>query len=314
MKKNESKLRFSVFTATYNRASFLPKVYKSLIEQSFQNFEWIIIDDGSTDETEELINSFISEGRLKQIRYVKKENGGKHTAWRVATRMFQGDYTLTIDSDDYLTSKALEIFDRNWSELEKSDQYELFWEVKARNMYEDGTIVGNPLPEKVFDTNSYLLTYKYKIKGDLHGCRKTRVLQNEAKIPDNFIFEERCSNFAESIRWFRAGNKFKTRYIEEVTAIVALLAPNRLSANKIKSENHSYSTLISCIFSLNESRDVMLKWSKIDYVKTIAVFLYMAFRLKKNPFNVSPYRLRKLDVLIMFFGYLPVYLIYLIRG
>jgi len=75
--------RFSVFTATYNRAKFLPRVYKSLKDQTFKDFEWIIVDDGSTDNTEELVNSFLNEKVLKSIKYIKKENAGKHTAWRV---------------------------------------------------------------------------------------------------------------------------------------------------------------------------------------------------------------------------------------
>ncbi len=309
MKNN---LRFSVFTATYNRATFLPKVYESLLKQTYQCFEWIIVDDGSTDDTEELIKSYIDDGRL-QIRYVKKPNGGKHTAWRTVTKMFQTDYALSIDSDDYLTPDALEIFDRNWKELESSDDYDMFWEVKSRDKYEDGKLVGKPLPKSIYDTYANILTYKFKITGDLHGCRKTSVLRNEAKVPDSFIFEDKCSNFQESIRWLRAGKKYKTRYIDEVTAVVSLAAPDRLSASN-RNEKDSYNSLVAGIFKLRESRNDMLKWDKLSYFKTIAIILYVSFRLNKNPFKLPYEKLHGMDKFLLLLAYIPVFCLYKIRG
>lgn len=306
--------RFSVFTATYNRASFLPRVYRSLVEQTYKDFEWIVVDDGSTDNTEDLIQSYINAGELKLITYKKKENGGKHTAWREATKIFQGKYVISIDSDDSLLPNALEIFDLNWRSLENSDEYQNFWEVKARGCYEDGSLVGNKLPEPILDIYAPILTYKYDIRGDLHGCRKASVLRNEAKVPDYFIFEENCSNFQEHIRWFRAGRIYKTRYIEEFTMIVSLAATDRLSrTNKGTNLKQSYNTLVSSIFDLNENKSYMKKWKCILYYKTIAIILYMSFRLNKNPFKLPYEYLNYSDKIFMILGYIPIYFFYIIR-
>lgn len=306
------KFRFSIFTATYNRAEYLPRVYNSLKDQTFKDFEWIIVDDGSTDNTEELVNSFINEKVLKSIKYIKKENGGKHTAWRVATNVFNSKYVVTIDSDDTLTPHALEIFDKYWRELENSPEYESFWEVKARAQYENGKLVGPPFISKVFDATAIEFTFKYKYKGDLHGCRKSIVLKNEAKVPDKFMFEKSCSNFPESIRWLRAGKIYKSRYIEEITEIVNTTAKDRLSKSGKHNLKHTYNNLISAKYHIEENREYMLKWDKISYIKTIIILLYMAFRININPFKIME-RTTLLDVFLIIIMYFPTFILYKIR-
>ena len=103
----------TIFTPTYNRAYSLERLYKSLVTQSLKDFEWLVVDDGSTDNTEELINKFVSDNKVK-ICYFKQENGGKHRAINRGAAMAQGDYFLIVDSDDYLTSDAVESIKREW--------------------------------------------------------------------------------------------------------------------------------------------------------------------------------------------------------
>ena len=98
---------FTVFTATYNRVSLLPRLHESLRTQTFQNFEWIIVDDGSTDDTRQLITSWSSASPFP-IRYIWKPNGGKHTAINVGVRKATGYLFAAIDSDDYYVPEALE--------------------------------------------------------------------------------------------------------------------------------------------------------------------------------------------------------------
>lgn len=309
------KYRFSVFTATFNRAKFLPMVYESLVKQTFKDFEWIVVDDGSTDNTEELVNSFISEKKIKSIRYFKKTNGGKHTAWRLGTKKFNSTYVVSIDSDDFLTENSLEIFNKHWKDLETSNYYNEFWEVKARARYLNGEIIEKPLPKSVLDMNAIELSYKYRITGDLHGCRKTCVLKNEAKVPDYFMFEEKCSNFTESIRWFRAGKKYKTRYVEEITEVVNLDAGNRLTGNRRNDRNEKliYNSIVGVKFHLEENRSYMFRWWKVLYFKSIALLLYNSFRVKENPFKILETNF-VFDKIILIGFYLPMYFLFLIRG
>lgn len=97
----------TVFTPTYNRADKLPQLYESLCCQSCYDFEWLIIDDGSSDDTPTQVQEFLSETRFS-VRYIQKENGGKHTAYNLALEQARGEWFLCVDSDDYLADCAVE--------------------------------------------------------------------------------------------------------------------------------------------------------------------------------------------------------------
>lgn len=99
---------FTIFTPTYNRAYILPQLYTSLINQTDKNFVWLIIDDGSTDETEQLINSYINENKLS-ITYIKQKNQGKHIAINNSLDVITTEYFIIVDSDDYLLENAIEV-------------------------------------------------------------------------------------------------------------------------------------------------------------------------------------------------------------
>ena len=99
-------MKYTLFTPTYNRADILPALYKSLEVQTFKDFEWLVIDDGSKDNTEEVINEFKHVASFP-IRYVKQENGGKHTAFNRAIEEANSEWFVCIDSDDPLTSDSL---------------------------------------------------------------------------------------------------------------------------------------------------------------------------------------------------------------
>lgn len=97
----------TIFTPTYNRAYILPKLYNSLCRQTSKEFEWIVVDDGSTDNTENLIMNWINENRIK-IRYIKQKNSGKPIAHNRGVSETKGDLFVCVDSDDYLIDTAVE--------------------------------------------------------------------------------------------------------------------------------------------------------------------------------------------------------------
>ena len=114
------KFRITVCTPTFNRAYILDKLYNSLLFQSFKNFEWLIVDDGSTDNTESIVKEWINKNNIC-IRYYKKENGGKHTAINYGLDLALGELFFTVDSDDYLTNDALEKIDLWFKDINKSN-------------------------------------------------------------------------------------------------------------------------------------------------------------------------------------------------
>ena len=96
----------SIFTPTYNRAHIINRVFQSLCKQKFTDFEWVVVDDGSTDNTELLLHQY-KESAPFQIQYIKQKNGGKHVAYNTALAHIQGEYIFTVDSDDWLPEDSL---------------------------------------------------------------------------------------------------------------------------------------------------------------------------------------------------------------
>lgn len=111
MKKN---YKLSVITPTYNRADKIVNLYNSLSEQTSKDFRWIIIDDGSVDGTEGIVGELRSKKNNFEIFYVKKENGGKHTALNLAFGLLDDGLAMIVDSDDYLIEDAVKTILQDW--------------------------------------------------------------------------------------------------------------------------------------------------------------------------------------------------------
>lgn len=104
----EYEVKITVFTPTYNRGYIIENLYHSLQRQRYHNFEWLVVDDGSTDDTESLFSAWKEAGNPFAIRYVKQENSGKCQAINHGLQLARGELFFTVDSDDYLTDEALE--------------------------------------------------------------------------------------------------------------------------------------------------------------------------------------------------------------
>ena len=113
-------IMLSIITPTFNRAACLPRCYKSLQKQTSFDFEWIIVDDGSTDSTAEVVSTFSSDHF--PIIYKKKTNGGKHTALNAAHDAIRGKYVLILDSDDVLAETAVQEVLTAWSRYQRNPQ------------------------------------------------------------------------------------------------------------------------------------------------------------------------------------------------
>lgn len=133
----------TVFTPTYNRLKTLPRLYNSLKEQTSSNFEWLIVDDGSDDGTEEYINNIKHEEKF-HIRYLWQKNQGKHVAFNRGVMEANGELFFCVDSDDYLINDAIKIIEDQYSD--EYDNIDLGGMVFYRK-YESGDIIGTEFPE-----------------------------------------------------------------------------------------------------------------------------------------------------------------------
>ncbi|MGC9064033.1 MAG: glycosyltransferase family A protein, partial [bacterium] len=106
----------TLFTPTYNREKLLSRLYESIKRQSFSNFEWIIVDDGSTDNTEQIVESWLKESTF-DIRYFYQQNSGKHIAINKGVREARGELFFIIDSDDWLGDDSLQDIWQTWQSI-----------------------------------------------------------------------------------------------------------------------------------------------------------------------------------------------------
>lgn len=116
-------MNITIFTPTYNRAFILPQLYQSLLRQKIYDFEWLIIDDGSTDHTEELVKEWTEKTEKFKIRYCKTVNGGKPRAINKAVELAKTQYIFIIDSDDYLTDDAVEFLLEKVKDIDGSNEF-----------------------------------------------------------------------------------------------------------------------------------------------------------------------------------------------
>jgi glycosyltransferase involved in cell wall biosynthesis len=108
----------TIFTPTFNRAHLLPRLYDSLKNQTNQNFVWMIINDGSTDHTDEVVQSFLEENVL-EIQYIKQKNTGMHGAHNTAYKNCKTELNTCIDDDDLMPENAVELILNKWNSLQK---------------------------------------------------------------------------------------------------------------------------------------------------------------------------------------------------
>lgn len=199
----------SIITPSYNRAHLLGRLYMSLCKQIDMNFEWIVIDDGSTDDTSNLLGELQKEhNKPFLLKYRKKNNGGKHTAINEGVKYAQGELVLILDSDDSLPDNSISTIEYYYEQI-KDDVS--FGGVCGYMAHHDGAIIGHGCDFDVLDTNSIDIRYKYHLKGDLAEVFKRDVLL-EFPFPE-IEGEKFCP---ESLVWNRIATKYRLRFFNKV--------------------------------------------------------------------------------------------------
>lgn len=205
----------TILTPTYNRGDMLRRVYKSLLQQTNTQFEWLIVDDGSTDSTDKLVEELINENRLS-IKYIYKENGGKHTAVNKGVENIDTPLTLILDSDDYLTSDAVEIIVKYYYEYKDYNNLCGFVFLK---IYPNGTLNG-----KTFPINKEICSFiDRRVNGKIHGD-KCEVLYTKILKKYSFPEFEGEKFISESTTWIAMGMKYDMVYINEKIYVAEYLA------------------------------------------------------------------------------------------
>ena len=234
-------MKITIFTPTYNRAYILPKLYNSLVIQTDKDFEWLIVDDGSDDSTENLINSFIDEQKII-IRYYKQINGGKHRAINNGVKLAKGELFFIVDSDDQLPCNSLEYISYYYAQIKN---FENFAGVCGLKAFFTGNNVGGDVDYDILDCNSLDFRYRYKIKGDMAEVFKVSILKL-FPFPE---FDDECF-CPEATVWNRIASKYKLRYFSEKVYLCDYL-PDGLTAKITKIRMRSPEASLICYSELS---------------------------------------------------------------
>ena len=250
--------KLTICTPTFNRAYILPKLYDSLNNQSCSSFEWLIIDDGSSDNTEEIVSSWLKKENNFPIRYYKKQNGGKCSAINCGLDLSQGELFLVIDSDDTVTPDAVE----KVIELERTiNNKEEFCGISLnlglsidstpnkifKEKYKDGTLLDR---YSEFDGERAFAFYT-----EVHKKYKYPIFENEKFI-------------TEAVVWNRIANDgYKMRFSNDIICIYEYRDDGLTKAgNSIFINNpHGYGLWI-------KEKDIFMNKSFSDKLKTYYSF------------------------------------------
>lgn len=208
---------FTIFTPTYNRAHTIRRVFDSLCAQTLRDFEWLVIDDGSTDNTSELI-AIWDEIANFPVRCVKQTHAGKHFAHNRALVEAKGQFFGILDSDDALVPDALEKLARLWDSIPESERH-LFCSVGARCCSQNGSIIGDRFPTDPFDADMRELAYVYHIDGEKWICWVTEVFRRYPFpeitgiqfIPEGLI----CYSIAKAYRGRWSNDAVRVYYVND---------------------------------------------------------------------------------------------------
>lgn len=266
----------TVFTPTYNRGSLLNRLYQSLSAQSYKDFEWIIVDDGSSDNTASIVELLQSNHLSNDfpILYHKKDNGGKHTAINVGVKKAQGDLFFIADSDDILPSNALLIIAKVWEQTK--DDNSIGGICGFDGDINDGSIIGTGFPKEAhllnielsnhinigyIDVTTRDVRFKLKVDGDMKEVFRTSVLR-EYPFPE--IKGERFC--PEVLVWNRIASKYKLRHINKIIYLVEYQKDGITSAITRSRMNSPIASTMTYAEMLDY--DISLKWkirSAINY-------------------------------------------------
>lgn len=195
----------TIFTPTYNRKDLIDRLYQSLLQQTQKNFEWLVVDDGSTDDTEKYFTNLLSTEHPFPILYIKQNNGGKHRAINNGVNNALGKLFFIVDSDDYLTPNAIEKINQWITTLDNSHKWA---GISGLRGFSKNSVVGQHSDFSYIDAKNNERR-KYNLLGDKAEVYFTDVLKQHPfpEIPgENFISEEIVWNAIARdgyyLRWF----------------------------------------------------------------------------------------------------------------
>ncbi len=217
-----SSKRITVLTPVYNRKHTIHRAFDSLMRQTFHEFEWLVIDDGSTDGIQEIIDDY-KKTAFFPVSYYYKENGGKHTAINMAYQLMKTEYYVILDSDDALADNALERMLFHWDSIPEEKKQDYWCVVGLCADSKDLSIVGDKFPEGINSSENPRLSAK-SVSGEKQGCLR---LDISKKYP--FPEPPGTTFITECIVWNKIDKDYKQYYVNDIFRIYYMDEPDSLT-------------------------------------------------------------------------------------
>lgn len=272
----------TVFTPTYNRGYCLHRCYESLKRQSSSDFKWLIVDDGSTDNTKQLVNSWVVEGSI-EIDYRFQENGGMHSGYNTAYALIDTELNVCIDSDDYLTDDAIDKIVTFW--LKNKD--EKYAGIVALDSTTDGNILGKKFPKNLYSSTLEDLYYKHKVSGDKKLVYRTEVVN---KYPEYPVFKGESFVPLGSL-YLQIDKSYELLCFNEVLCIVEYMEDG--STRNIFKQYKKHPK------GFRYSREVELEYSSYNFVKLKAIVHKVSSSIQAKDYRFFKNNKHKLLTVLM---------------
>lgn len=290
---------FTIFSSVYNRKHTIHRVWDSLINQTNKNFEWIIINNGSEDDIEPLLEEYRSKADFS-VKIFHQENKGKYMAFNRALDIAKGELFIPADSDDTFEFNTIERFNEIWNEYKNDD----IAGITVLCKYHDGVIVGEKFPVEGVSTYKDIV-YKYKVGGEKWGCVRLDLLK-KYRFPTSF----NVKYFPDWYVWTQIGFNYKTIFFNEPLRLYFQDAGNQITNKKYLSREFMKMKNFITLQKINYVFPEVGKYISIrEYLETF-VFLWLTSFRGETPVlqTIQKIKKRKSKIVALIL-LLPSYLI-----
>lgn len=271
--------KFSICTLCYNGENLIHRVYNSLKKQTYRDFEWIIVNDASTDGTDEIVKEFIKEAEFPIQYTINEKNMMVNYSIDKGVQMALGELFILADCDDEFVDNALEKFLTTWDSFSEKEKESLSGVVcNTQDQY--GNFVGTPFPQSPWITDDFEMRFKHKIRGEKWGFKKTEIIKQYS------FFVPECKRITVAYVWNQIAAKYKSIYINDILRIYYINENTHESEETKELKNPAIYCLGNTYyyrFMLNEYSHLLFKNSFIVYLKYFIHYINYA-HLSKIPF------------------------------
>lgn len=268
------------FTPTYNRADYLPRVYQCLKQQSCNQFVWLVVDDGSKDNTVEVMTGLVDANEIP-ILFISKTNGGKHSAFEIALKETNTDYFACMDDDDIYSEEATRTFLTEWQKIEDDNLSDIIGAVRTLTTANGRYVSNVPIPDKLvgnrFDHDTLEYNHRKKIRQENWTCYKVSSLQSVDLFSHDYWLASNHKFFDESIWQGRFARKYKCRYV--YVSLEDYRHDTEFSLVRAnKTYQHYIDMFINSHMILNEQVDY-IKYDPKYYLRKIVIVSVLRYKL-----------------------------------